>query len=50
MTLRALVEVLLPALTVLPDKLNPDALPEMTGVSVSVLVFTPLVSTSRLAE
>ena len=48
--LRVLVEVLLPALTVFPDRLNPAALPEMTGVAVSVPVFTPLVYTSRAAE
>ena len=48
--LRVLVEVLLPALTVVPDRLNPAALPEMTGVAVSVPVFTPLVYTSRAAE
>ena len=48
--LRAPVEVLLPAVTVFPDKLNPVALPEIVGVPVSVLVFTPFVSTSRLAE
>ncbi|WP_254883822.1 hypothetical protein [Phocaeicola dorei] len=48
--LRVLVEVLLPALTVFPARLNPAALPEMTGVAVSVPVFTPLVYTSRTAE
>ena len=48
--LRVLVEVLLLALTVFPDRLNPAALPEMTGVAASVPVFTPLVYTSRAAE
>ena len=34
--LRVLVEVLLPALTVFPDRLNPHAHPEKTGVALSV--------------
>ena len=47
--LRTEAVVLLLAVTVLPDNVNPDALPLRTGVLVSVSIFVPLSNTSRFA-